>query len=321
MSIARSTERQADTDSVRAYLRAIGRVSLLTMNQEIQYGRQVQQLVALHNLKQTLAAELGAEPGNAEWAEAAGLELRQLERQIHLGQRAKGKMIEANLRLVVSIAKKYQHRGLELLDLIQEGTLGLNRAAEKFDPAKGCKFSTYATWWIRQAIARGLIDKGRHIRIPVHQCEKMGRYRKVFGTLTQELGRNPSMQEWAEASGQSEEELRGIVHQFYTPASLDQLVGKSADTPLLELIDSLDNPDEYVESLEQREEVNSLLESLNPRYRRILVSRYGLGDGEEKSLAIIGAELNLSRERVRQIHDKALKSLRKKVEEGSCTHL
>jgi RNA polymerase nonessential primary-like sigma factor len=312
----RTNRKQNSTDTVRAYLCEIGRVPLLTNEQEIQYGRQVQQLVYLQSLKQSLIDEMETEPDNAEWAEAAGLDLKELERLLHLGRRAKGKMIEANLRLVVSIAKKYQNRGLELLDLIQEGTLGLNRAAEKFDPAKGYKFSTYATWWIKQAIARGLIDKGRHIRIPVHRCEKMGRYKKSFRKMTQELGRSPSIQEWADAVGESVQGLRELMVQFSTPASLDQPIGESEEATLLDLLDSTDSPDEFVESLDQREQVIALLESLNPRYRGVLAARYGFEDGEEKTLAIIGAELNLSRERVRQIHDKALQSLSELFEAG-----
>lgn len=312
----RTNRKQNSADSVRSYLSEMGRVPLLTTDQEIEYGRQVQQLIYLQNLKQALNDEMGAEPENSEWADAAGLDLQALERLLHLGRRAKSKMIEANLRLVVSIAKKHQNRGLELLDLIQEGTLGLNRAAEKFDPARGYKFSTYATWWIRQAIARGLIDKGRHIRIPVHRCEKMGRYKKVFRKLSQDLGRSPTMREWAEAVGESVQGLRELVVQFSSPASLDQSFGESEEATLLDLLDSADSPDEHVESLEQRDVVDTLLESLNPRHRCVLVARYGFEDGEEKSLAVIGAKLNLSRERVRQIHDKALESLSKLFEAG-----
>ena len=306
----RTNRKQNSADSVRAYLSEMGRVPLLTTDQEIEYGRQVQQLVYLQSLKQSLCDEMGAEPENSEWADAAGLDLKALERLLHLGRRAKGKIIEANLRLVVSIAKKYQNRGLELLDLIQEGTLGLNRAAEKFDPARGYKFSTYATWWIRQAIARGLVDKGRMIRIPVHRCEKMGRYKKAFGILTQNLGRSPSMWEWAEAVGESVEVMRELVAEFSTPTSLDQMIGREEDTPLLDLLESPEDPDKYVECVEMCDRLAAMMQELAPRQRHILRERYGLNDGQEKTLEVIGADLNVTRERVRQLLYKAMQGLK-----------
>ena len=227
------------SDLVNQYLKEIGRRPLLTSAEEIEYGRQVQRLMALEQLRQT---------DSKAWAKAAGLKVVELERLLEQGRRAKRKMIESNLRLVVSIAKKYQHRGLELLDLIQEGSIGLNRATEKYDPERGYKFSTYATCWIRQAISRGITDKGRLIRIPVHQCEKMGHYKKALVLLSQRLGRTPTTQEWADAVGISIEKLREIVQQFEEHKSLDRLVGREQDTPLLDLLVAPENLEEQVEA-------------------------------------------------------------------------
>jgi RNA polymerase nonessential primary-like sigma factor len=184
-------------DMVRTYLHEIGRVPLLTHEQEIVYGKQVQQMMALLDAKEALAQELDRDPTDTEWANRVSLSETELHQVVRQGQRAKQKMIEANLRLVVAIAKKYQKRNLEFLDLIQEGTLGLERGVEKFDPMRGYKFSTYAYWWIRQAITRAIAQQARTIRLPIHITEKLNKIKKVQRELTQELGHSPSPAEIA----------------------------------------------------------------------------------------------------------------------------
>jgi len=196
----------ADGDLVRSYLRDIGRVPLLTHEQEITLGRQVQELVAIEELELELESRLGRKPSQAELATAAGLSAPLLKRRLQAGRRAKERMVAANLRLVVSVAKKYTKRNMELLDLIQEGTIGLVRGVEKFDPTRGYKFSTYAYWWIRQGITRAIAEKSRTIRLPIHITETLNKLKKGQRELSQLLGRTPTLSELAEAVELPEEE-------------------------------------------------------------------------------------------------------------------
>ena len=223
------------TDSVRAYLHEIGRVPLLTRAEEVLYGKQVQQLNELQALHHQLTDQ-GHPPTPAEWAAAAGLSQTELEQDLQGGQQAIQTMMTANLRLVVSVAKKYQNRNLELLDLIQEGTLGLKRAVEKFDPARGFRFSTYAYWWIRQAITRAVAHQSRAIRLPVHVTEQLNKIKKTRRVLSQQYGYSPTLDDIAQAMDLEPDQVHTYLMMARKPMSLDLLVGESQDTELQELL-------------------------------------------------------------------------------------
>ncbi|MEH2440548.1 RNA polymerase sigma factor, RpoD/SigA family [Nostoc sp.] len=300
-------------DMVRTYLREIGRVPLLTREQEIVFGKQVQQMMTLIDAKEVLAKKLQREPDMSEWADVVQLSETEVQQTVAQGKRAKQKMIEANLRLVVAIAKKYQKRNMEFLDLIQEGTLGLERGVEKFDPMRGYKFSTYAYWWIRQAITRAIAQQGRTIRLPIHITEKLNKIKKVQRELAQTLGRSPTPAEIAKELELEPVQIREYLNMARQPVSLDVKVGDNQDTELQEMLeDGGPSPEYYTNQEFLRQDLNNLLAELTPQQREVLALRFGLEDGNEMSLAKVGERLNLSRERVRQLEHQALAHLRRR---------
>ena len=298
-------------DSIRVYLQEIGRIRLLRPDEEIELARKIADLLYLEQEAETYFHENERYPSVSEWAEQVSMPCRSFKRRLKLGRRAKEKMVQSNLRLVVSIAKKYMNRGLSFQDLIQEGSLGLVRAAEKFDHEKGYKFSTYATWWIRQAITRAIADQSRTIRLPVHLYETISRIKKSTKTLSQELGRKPSEEEIAERMEMTIEKLRFIAKSAQLPISLETPIGKEEDSRLGDFIESgTENPDQDVAKNLLREDLESVLATLSPRERDVLRLRYGLDDGRMKTLEDIGQIFEVTRERIRQIEAKALRKLR-----------
>ncbi|WP_373547706.1 RNA polymerase sigma factor RpoD [Chamaesiphon sp.] len=304
-------KKQFTEDSIRLYLQEIGRIRLLRADEEIELARKIADLLELERMREKLLNELDREPNDREWAEVAAMPLNQFRHRLFLGRRAKDKMVQSNLRLVVSIAKKYMNRGLSFQDLIQEGSLGLIRAAEKFDHEKGYKFSTYATWWIRQAITRAIADQSRTIRLPVHLYETISRIKKTTKLLSQEMGRKPTEEEIATRMEMTIEKLRFIAKSAQLPISLETPIGKEEDSRLGDFIEADgEMPEDQVSKTLLREDLEGVLDTLSPRERDVLRLRYGLDDGRMKTLEEIGQIFNVTRERIRQIEAKALRKLR-----------
>jgi RNA polymerase primary sigma factor len=286
-------------DSVHTYLKSIGRTSLLTAEQEVDLAKRIEAgLFAEHKL---------------ETASGLSADLRRdLELVSEDGRRAKSHMLEANLRLVVSVAKKYSDRGLSLLDVVQEGNLGLIRAVEKFDYTKGYKFSTYAMWWIRQAIQRGFADSARTIRLPVHVLEMLSKLSRVERDMHQRLGREPTPEELAVELDRTPDQIEELLRTSRQPISLDSTIGEDGETSIGDLIEDVDAPEasELVDRQLMAEQLRSALDALTPREATIMAMRFGLYDGNPHTLDEIGRALGLTRERIRQLEKQSLSKLR-----------
>jgi len=348
-----SSKRRSTADLVRLYLQDIGRVDLLSHEEELTLARLVQRreqllverrglsskhpdlarLEVLEEQRLREASRLGHQPSQSQWAQACELspaELRaqvqlgnkawaelldltpgELQRQLLHGRRAKERMIQANLRLVVAVAKKYQHRGMELLDLVQEGTLGLERGVEKYDPKRGFRFSTYAYWWIRQGITRAIATQSRTIRLPVHITEKLNRIKKAQRDIAGRLGRTATLKDLATELQLSEEVVRQTLMRVPRSVSLDTRVGRDMDTELGDLLeDGMPTPEQRLTREKLHDDLDGLLNELSGREARVIRLRFGLDDDTPQTLAEIGKSLDLSRERVRQIESRALHKLR-----------
>ncbi|HEY9596284.1 MAG TPA: RNA polymerase sigma factor, RpoD/SigA family [Cyanophyceae cyanobacterium] len=306
--------KSSSDDTVGAFFKEMARYPLLKPEEEVELANYVQFLVETEQLQQQLKEELGHKPTKAEIAQALNLTERQLEHRLYRGRVAKRKMIRSNLRLVVSIAKRYLNRGVPFLDLIQEGALGLNRATEKFDPTKGYKFSTYAYWWIRQAITRTIANDARTIRLPIHIVEKLNKLKKAQRELKQELHRNPNEEELAAVLEITPGHLRQLLQLRRRSLSLNHRVGKGEDTELVDLLEDneLRLPEEQMSENMMRQEIWDVLSDvLTEREKDVISLRYGLASSEPYTLEEVGGMFNLSRERVRQIQSKAMRKLRR----------
>ncbi|MEH2090928.1 RNA polymerase sigma factor, RpoD/SigA family [Nostoc sp.] len=309
-AINTSKASQFTTDTVRAYLQEIGRIPLLTQEQEVFYAQQVQQMMKILAESEKLTVELNRTPTLSEWADQMQLSEQELLQKLNQGKKAKQKMMASNLRLVVSIAKQYQRRNLELMDLIQEGTLGLERGIEKFNPALGYRFSTYVYWWIRQGITRAIAQQGRAIRLPIHINDKLNKIKRVQRELSQKLGRVPTTTEIAHALSLEPSQIREYLTLARQTISLDIRVGSEKDVKLEDLIeDDRYSENGYTTEQSLNQELEELLSSLSRQQQEILNLHFGLADGNELSLEQIGQRMGISRERVRQIEKQALHTL------------
>ena len=296
-------------DSVRSYLRDIGRIPLLEHDEEILLGRQVQRLMEIQAIEEE------------DKAAVLGITQKELRKQIKDGERAKDKMVTANLRLVVSVAKKYTKRNMELLDIIQEGTIGLVRGVEKFDPGRGYKFSTYAYWWIRQGITRAIAEKSRAIRLPIHVTENLNRLKKAQRELSQLNGELPNVFQLSDHLSLTVDEIKDLMCKARQPTSLEIKIGENRDTSLIDLLeDESQLPDMLLERQCIKEDIRELIEDLPEMQAAVISMRYGIGEGilEPMSMTAIGQILNMSRDRVRTLEQKAIRGLREAGSDISC---
>jgi RNA polymerase sigma factor (RpoD-like family) len=302
-------------DNIGAFFKEMARYPLLTAEEEIILANDVKLMLQVEKVKQKLREKNQQQPTKEQLSAAMGLESpRQLELLLYRGKVAKRKMIRSNLRLVVSIAKRYLNRGVPFLDLIQEGAIGLNRATEKFDPNKGYKFSTYAYWWIRQAITRTIANDARTIRLPIHIVEKLNKLKKAQRHLKQKLQRNPSEDELAQELKTSPTQLRQLLELRRQSLSLNHRVGKAEDTELVDLLEDseLQLPEERMNETMMRQEITDVLDDvLTQREKDVICLRYGLSTSQPYTLEEVGGMFSLSRERVRQIQSKAMRKLRR----------
>ena len=301
------TKQKISGDSVRSYLRDIGRIPLLEHEEEILLGRKVQRLMELQDQQTELELDLQG------LADAHDVPLKQIKRELRDGQKAKEAMVTANLRLVVSVAKKYTKRNMELLDIIQEGTIGLVRGVEKFDPSRGYKFSTYAYWWIRQGITRAIAEKSRAIRLPIHVTENLNKLKKAQRELSQMNGYMPSVFQLAERMELTPDDIKDLMCKARQPTSLEIKIGENRDTALIDLLeDETQLPEMILERNCIKDDMREMIAGLPEMQAAVISMRYGIGDEilEPMSMTAIGQLLNMSRDRVRTLEHKALRELR-----------
>ena len=294
-------------DSVRSYLRDIGRIPLLEHDEEILLGRKVQRLMELETQKKELELD------NEGLAKAWDIPLKQIKKELRDGQKAKEAMVTANLRLVVSVAKKYTKRNMELLDIIQEGTIGLVRGVEKFDPGRGYKFSTYAYWWIRQGITRAIAEKSRAIRLPIHVTENLNKLKKAQRELSQMNGYMPSVFQLSDHLELGVDDIKDLMCKARQPTSLEIKIGENRDTALIDLLeDETQLPEMILERNCIKEDMREMIRELPEMQAAVISMRYGIGKDilEPMSMTAIGQVLNMSRDRVRTLEHKALRGLK-----------
>ena len=309
------TQSRITGDSVRSYLRDIGRIPLLEHDEEIILGRQVQRLMEIKSIEKDTDTKT-----KEELANNLGITIKELKREIRAGEKAKDKMVTANLRLVVSVAKKYTKRNMELLDIIQEGTIGLVRGVEKFDPGRGYKFSTYAYWWIRQGITRAIAEKSRAIRLPIHVTENLNKLKKAQRELSQLNGEMPNIFQLSDYLGLTVDEIKDLMCKARQPTSLEIKIGENRDTALIDLLeDETQLADTLLEQQFIKEDIRELIGDLPEMQAAVISMRYGIGEEilEPMSMTAIGQVLNMSRDRVRTLEHKALKALRGESEKIS----
>ena len=301
----------SSSDALRSYLKSIGRVPRLTHEEEVVYGNQVKAMMPFQLLKKKLTEEFGHQPSWTVWASQADIGADDLKAIVNCGDRAKFQMVSSNLRLVVSVARKYRGHNLDLLDLIQEGTLGLTQGIEKFDPAKGFRLSTYAYWWIRQAITRAIAMQSRTIRLPIHITETINSINRAQRKLTQSLGRMASIEEIAEHLDLTPTRVRECLSHDRLPLSLIVQMGENSVDRLEFLEAESPSPEDFATQNALRSDLESLMELLPPRQKEVLILRFGFQDGYPLSLAQVAIRLNMSRERVRQLEKQAVFKLKK----------
>ncbi|XVF30645.1 hypothetical protein REPUB_Repub16aG0076100 [Reevesia pubescens] len=311
----RGTLQDVDYSDPLHYLRGTTSSSrLLTANEEIELSEGIQDLLKLERLQEELAERCGGQPTFAQWAAAAGVDQKTLRRRLNYGVRCKDKMIKSNIRLVISIAKNYQGAGMNLQDLVQEGCRGLVRGSEKFDASKGFKFSTYAHWWIKQAVRKSLSDQSRTIRLPFHMVEATYRVKEARKQLFSENGRHPNNEEVAAAAGLSMKRLTAVLLTPKAPRSLDQKIGINQNLKPSEVIadPEADTADNILMKQFMKKDLEKVLDSLSPRERQVIRWRFGMEDGRMKTLQEIGESMGVSRERIRQIESCAFRKLKNK---------
>lgn len=311
---------KSSADALNRHLRAIGRIPLLNAAEEISLARRVQRGRALEAIAEELEMRAGGKAPSLEaWALEAGLSPQELRRQLNAAARAKQRMVTANLRLVVSVAKRYANRFLELEDVIQEGNMGLIKAVDRYDPTRGYKFSTYAFWWIRESITRGLAKRGRAIRLPAHMIEMLNRLRKSQQMLYQDLGRQPSLEELAEATGFKLLDVREALFRAQPPVSLDASSGENGDQQLIDqLASDLESPDERTHQEQLRIDVHRTLEQLPEDQQKLLKLRYGIDNQEPMTLSAIARTMGITRDSARGVERRATRLI---LEQAAHTRL